>query len=397
MEVKDKISFEKVCRKKKMKNLIIMPMYKEYDYIELQLGVLSKQTVQDFDVIIVLNEVTDENRVYEIVDKAEGSYGIIVVKRKTDTGAAGAFWIGEKYAIENGYSNVILGESDAIPLQKDLIEILIAESKSAEAVAPKCQIVYEDKIIFESTGPHFYWLITTEMLKKVGLHYEPLYLGSEDRHLVYRIMEHGKIKHIDARVSHPYANPIFANFPKSIKYRIGHMIVSAIYIPKEFFFNILILLPVFFLFGTAVVRKGANYILSSLSKLEYGKELDFGKEPLKKENCIADWTITPIKCKGNNEIQFNREKNNEILEILPRLFRKKVLLHPTATHFMLLTMIVAKETWVKTRGGYSLMAENNSIVVHVLRMIVFVAALPAMLMVGLVLLLYIRWKKPLSR
>ncbi|NYZ74267.1 glycosyltransferase, partial [Candidatus Micrarchaeota archaeon] len=119
----------KEFRKKKANGLIIMPFYRAYDYLFKHLELLEAQTFQDFDLLIVLNSLSDEKKVLDFINQNKFGYGIIVAKRKEDTGSAGGFFTGEKYALENGYKYIIITDDDCLPVNKRHIETLVEEHR----------------------------------------------------------------------------------------------------------------------------------------------------------------------------------------------------------------------------------------------------------------------------
>ncbi len=75
---------------------------------------LSKQAFRDFDVIIVYGE--DD----EFLDDVCG-LPVVHIRRKADCGSAGGFYIGEKFAFDEGYDMVVLADNDALPDSDSLV------------------------------------------------------------------------------------------------------------------------------------------------------------------------------------------------------------------------------------------------------------------------------------
>jgi rhamnopyranosyl-N-acetylglucosaminyl-diphospho-decaprenol beta-1,3/1,4-galactofuranosyltransferase len=96
--------------------LVIMPFYNSYDYLSRHIELLKRQTFKGFDLLIVLSSVSDGKKVDEILGTAAPDYGIIAVKRKDDTGSAGGFYAGQKYALEHGYQYMVITDDDCLPV-----------------------------------------------------------------------------------------------------------------------------------------------------------------------------------------------------------------------------------------------------------------------------------------
>ena len=47
--------------------LIILPFYKEYEYLEKHLNYLNKQSFVEFDLILILNQVSEEEKIVQII------------------------------------------------------------------------------------------------------------------------------------------------------------------------------------------------------------------------------------------------------------------------------------------------------------------------------------------
>ncbi len=99
-------------RRKNSQVLIVMPFYDNYAAIAKHLELLSAQTTSDFDIVIVASVVSDEKKLREIIDGGNYKFGVALVKRKEDTGSAGGYFTGEKYALENGYRAILIGDDD---------------------------------------------------------------------------------------------------------------------------------------------------------------------------------------------------------------------------------------------------------------------------------------------
>jgi hypothetical protein len=77
-----------------------------------------------------------------------------------------------------------------------------------------------------------------------------------------------------------------------------------------------------------------------------------------------------------------------------RVFRKKALLYPINNYAVILSMLLAKETWVSASKGEFLLANGGNPPMHLLRLALFCFAFPVFLSLGM-LTFFINWaRKP---
>src|SRR5208283_4347411 len=184
--------------------LLIMPFYTNYQALFKHLDSLTKQTFTAFDVVIVANAVSDEKKIVNFIANGKFPFGIVLAKRKEDTGSAGGYFTGEKYALEKSYRAVIIGDDDCLPMDDRLIEKMVSEWKGgALAAGPECRFLMGDTVVYTNRALPFYNLIDIGLLKRGGLHYLPAYIGADDIDFTLRIAKGVKISQIDSYVTHP--------------------------------------------------------------------------------------------------------------------------------------------------------------------------------------------------
>jgi len=180
---------------------IIMPVYNEYTYLFKHLEVLSQQIFQDFDLIVILSNL-DTSAVVDELKKKELKYGLVVIKRKDDTGSSGGFYAGERYALAKGYKHLIMADVDCFPVDNDVIEKMMA-AKEAGWVAP-ILLMREGEHTMRDDILHCYNLLDINIFRKVGLHYPSIYIGGDDYEMELRIKRHGfRRKLVDVKCEHP--------------------------------------------------------------------------------------------------------------------------------------------------------------------------------------------------
>jgi GT2 family glycosyltransferase len=181
--------------RRRNKTAIIIPTYLKNELLQEHLARLARQSHREFDVIIIYGEKD------EFLDDACG-HSAVHIRRSVDCGSAGAFYIGEKYALSEGYENVILADNDCLPVSRTLVRELVRSIENGADVAmPR---ISEDGAIFTNFVIAQYGCIRAEALKKIGFSYLPFYFGGEDLELLDRLLKHGyPFVVIDEVASHP--------------------------------------------------------------------------------------------------------------------------------------------------------------------------------------------------
>lgn len=395
MKIDDHISYKREIIKKRVETLIITPIYLNYDLLSKHLELLSKQTTQNFDVILVLNVVTDEILVNEVINKQKPRYGITIVKRKEDNGSSGGFFIGELYALENKYSMIIYAEDDCLPDDEKLIFEMIDSSKKNDMGNARVRLKVDDSTWACGGGLHMYGYVKTEILRKVGLHYPPIYLGADDTEIGIRISKVAKWLEIENGATHPYLPPLFTDFKRSMLYRVNYIVFLEE--PIRFLSNFVVLNLIYIIFGSRIVRKAGTTIISNVLAFRFGKEaletFDGDVGVYRKEEEFKDRiTITP-KNKGHS-YNVKEKKLNEMFKAAKYVFGKEILIYPAPHELVLLSMVLAKKTYIASKKGCYLMSDNSNLILHLIKWILFVGVLPMFVLFGLVILSVNHFRKP---
>jgi hypothetical protein len=190
-------------RRKNTDCAIILPFNGETGCVRAHLRLLEFQTEQDFDVILVSSSSP-------VLEKkpARTRYGTVSIKLKKPLGA-GAFYVGQKYAFENGYRTIILADADALPAHRHLVGRLktaVASDNSAIHI-PKASSIRRGS---PSRSIHWYGAMHSRALAKSGFTFLPLYFGGVDDELQARMQDAGiRIRYLDGvSVSHPLYKPM---------------------------------------------------------------------------------------------------------------------------------------------------------------------------------------------
>ncbi len=379
--------------------LLIMPFYTNYPALFKHLDSLTKQTFTGFDVVIVANAVSDEKKVSDFIATGKFPFGIVLTKRKDDTGSAGGYFTGEKYALEKGYRAVIIGDDDCLPMDNRLIEKMVSEWKGgALAAGPECRFLMDDKVIYTNRALPFYNLIDISLLKKGGLHYLPAYIGADDIDFTLRVAKGVKISQIDSYVTHPARHSIFANFERSLLYRVNQMLLTVPECFVDYMYDFAVICPIYLIFGSSRAKAGAVHILKSVLAHRYGKKA-LPKDAGYQENAPEyDIIVSPLK-KGQGGYDYSAVRGGfgKLPGFSGMVRGKIVLLDMINNYAVLASMMLAKETWIESAKGTYLIARNSGIVQDLAKICLFVLVLPFFLIGGILTYLLNCLRKPDTR
>lgn len=391
-------------RRKRDDVLLVLPFYTNYQAMFSNLELLARQGCQDFDVIVVANAVSDEKKILEFVGKLGMRYGIVVAKRREDTGSAGGYFTGEKYALEKGYGAVVHVDDDCLPVSPDLLGKLIAKWKAgALAAGPECRFLLGSETIYSSKSTVFYGLVDCSLIGARGLHYVPMYIGADDLEFGYRVVHGERTEWVDSHVTHPARHSIFANFERSLLYRINTMLMV---IPRrldEYMYGFALVCPVYAIFGSERSRKGGLHMLRCVLAHRFGKdalpkEMAYAEKPPEKFGRI----ISSSRLRREKEaVHYDYSQIRGGFSRLPgfaaSVFGKAVLLDLVQNFSVLASMMFARETWIESNRGIYCISRNGNPAAWALKMLAFAAAFPPMVGLGL-LTFMINWaRKPDTR
>ncbi len=376
MAFQDLVSSIRVIRKSGSKTLVILPFYTEYGHLARHLSLLRKQTSRDFDLLIVMNAVTDETRVASIAEPAAPDFGIILAKRKEDTGSAGGFSAGQLYALENGYEWMVFTDSDCYPADERLIENLLANRQKGY-VRPECRLMSDGRAVEVNRGGNvaFYSLLSSQLVREYGIYYAPIYYGADDLEYIERIRE--TPFNVHSFCQHPYPAGAYRNFDKYVLYLVHLLIFTRN--ARSFLNNIVNLtvsLPVFLLFLPPYGRKGHWGAIRCLLAGIYGKP---AVEALRTR--YQD-SITEPDLKGFAAVSFESSYGSDTSYASSLMkpfahFRKDIIIEKSYSGFLTtLAALAARRAYCRLDGKAMLLADNSNPLLHALRLALFPAYIP---------------------
>lgn len=173
---------------------IIIPTFNSWKITAETIDKLLKQTSKDFDIVVV--DAGSNDYIY-LKKLYENNKRIVILHSPKDLGSAGSFWLGLKYAYEEGYKIFILSDNDAVPLSENLIEELIKEikSNSNQVVAPYEEgwIIYENqhnKKLKVNARPFHFLTLSRDIVKKIGFPSPEFFIWHDDGEYCERIRAH---------------------------------------------------------------------------------------------------------------------------------------------------------------------------------------------------------------
>ena len=135
-----------------MKICTVVVTYNRYELLKECLDSLLNQTYQN-DILLVNNASTDGTEKRIVEDGYLENKEIIYKRLEKNTGGAGGFYFGVKYALDNGYDYVWLMDDDAEP-ELNALELLVnnLDDEKYSAYAPKTLIGTKENNVISAFG-----------------------------------------------------------------------------------------------------------------------------------------------------------------------------------------------------------------------------------------------------
>ncbi len=135
-----------------MKICTVVVTFNRYELLKECLDALLSQTLKTH-ILVVDNASTDGTDIKIVEDSYLKNENIIYKRLTQNSGGAGGFHIGVKYALDNQYDYVWLMDDDAEP-ELDALEILVnnLDDTKYSAYAPKTFIGTKDNHILSTFG-----------------------------------------------------------------------------------------------------------------------------------------------------------------------------------------------------------------------------------------------------
>lgn len=258
---------------------IIIPTFNSHETTEKIINLLlTTQTNKNFDIIVVDCGSEDYKK---LVKKYRKEKRIIIIHTKEDLGGSGSFWLGIKYALEEGYEIFILSDNDCIPISPNLIEEIVKEIRKYKAVKPKD--ISKLEATFERIGAMHFLSLHKSLVKKIGLPRAEFFIYCDDVEY-YKRLE--KVKIVNSYYRHEEKNEFDPfNFSKRTYYHIrNNFFISYLeYIKnrniQSFLLNIIRTSYLLwkFLLPSLISKTPSKYIKFVLKVFNDSLEMKFGK------------------------------------------------------------------------------------------------------------------------
>lgn len=365
--------------------LVIMPAFREYDRIKKHLYYLSRQQSHDFDLVIVLNALSDETQALSIIDRAtkemKCGFGIAVLKRKEDSGSAGGFFTGQKYALEKNYAYQIFADADCYPTDPNLVGALISSGEH-DYVSHPVENTVNGKILVTTpiTVLAQYCLLSSRIVRKTGLYYLPLYMDSDDLEYMERL---GRKPYVVPNLAtHPIPYVGLRNLDRYLRSLTNALAISrSIRALVTAFLTIVALLSTLAIFSPPYGKKAHKAALRCLLTHAYGKHA----VPLLRTNFMDYASDEPADYSSPKPIRLGSAFGQDASGIMPyrvlrEIFRKRMLIEEVSSITLtLLTVVFSKKSYIRLDDGkLLLLCDNTNLAFHALKLVALCIYLPVL-------------------
>lgn len=181
---------------------VIIPVCNANDWIEKQFTQLSKQTYQDFDIIIVHGE---KDEFVEVPKKLN----VLQIREIGKNGAGGGYFVGEKKAMLDKYKYICMTDADCLPESSDLLENLVNKIDEDYDIALP-HVRYNDSNANKGFLSNHYGCVRRKVYDRIGFTYIPYFFGGEEFDRMCRMARKNmKMGWIDSIATHPTFPPVF--------------------------------------------------------------------------------------------------------------------------------------------------------------------------------------------
>jgi hypothetical protein len=336
------------CRKGGRRPIaIVIPTFRNNDLTDRHLKTLSSQDTQDFDVILVYGQ--DDGFLGDADNRVH-------IRRNADCGSAGSFFIGEGFALDNGYDKIILADNDCFPVSVDLVQKLgDAIDDGAEMVFPKIKdgAGKASPIMIVAQ----YGCISAETLRRIGLSYLPFYFAGEDIELLQRAKGR-RIAVVDAVADHRKEFSMFALDPRRVFYYNRGMMVTSIlrggrFKAFEHIFNML-------LFSIAMLPFRPDLSVPLLKAISSSADLRLFKDA-EAQGYLAIERGKDVRGIETDMLLSEKDKMTLVKPLLciPRFFGKEIIFKDTVGLGGLLASMTARRSWLRYKGECHKILDNK--------------------------------------
>lgn len=357
--------------------LLIMPYNSEIHDLGAHLRFLDRQSMQDFDVLVVAEAGSAAAPLLSLMKQKPHGFGIILGKKKERTGSAGAFFEGQKYALENGYSCMIHADVDCVPIDRQVVSALYKEREGGYASARVIGVRGGIRHEFAVPSPNHYTLFSEKTVRKYGLYYLPLFYYAEDGEYRERVKQRRVM--VPFRVTHPFKmEQAFERRDRAWYVQVNTLCAmreASTIVPSILMFAALFWLHAFFM-----TRKNREAAIRALSLL---LSFSFGKKALDSLSSLG-LQHDSVKCPadaGYGRVSFASKKYAG-MGLLGKLasmaggifegFRKRLVVESHFSYsWVALRCAFAREVYVKkTDGGCVQLCDNGGVLRHTAKLVV---------------------------
>ena len=364
---------------------VVIPVYNEYGALARHLSILKGQGFRRFDVFLVLSDIADFEKAW-LMAKKSGLCGI-VLKRESDTGSAGGFYLGASRALASGCKAVVFADVDALPCSSDVIALLWKKFESgADFAMSESRLSLDGKAVASERVLNQYSLVSARLAQKAGLHYAPAYLGADDAEYAQRLSRLCRPQPSGGQVSHPLMDFGSRGLSRSVAYSIN---LALLWIPEGwhyylYFFGLAV--PAFIFFGNGPSRKAGVHAMACLLGHRLGKGAYSGAARGETEGGAAgfDRLVSASKAglPGAQLLRYSYEggiagKAKNGLALSAGMFGKAVALKRVNMTTVAIAMALGRKAAIIGEDGRAeIVSDNGGALRHAAKAAAFAACLP---------------------
>jgi len=352
--------------------LLIIPCFNEYGVLLEHLRLLARQDFSGFDLLLVLGPDFPAGRLERHLRGKKYAFSITYAKRKEDTGSAGGFFTGQKYALENGYGHMMLADADCLPLDKTLLSGLWQArhnkvvSSSVRFIGPGGALLPANPVRGNSQSSFsFYTMMPCSLAMRHGLYFAPLYCGYEDAEYMHRLGIGRSF--VKSRTTHPGSKAAFFTRPeKALAYAANQAEFAPFpALPRFFLANCPLLASLFLFYG----RRGQGLVAGFFKSIFL---FAYGKRAIQIIRASA-----PAEAKARPELDASAiiAYAPQRLASIASFFRKDAEINPSSKigvkGILLLSALSRRLYWREPGKGRTLLCDNISALPHLLSIAIF--------------------------
>lgn len=384
MRYSELVSYTKEIRIRKADLLVVISSFNGYGLVERHLELLSRQTYQEFNVLLVLGVPFEDAKLVQWLEKRKFPFGVIIAKENERRGCSGGFFTGQKYALEKDYRYVIMADDDCMPVDRELLGELWRNRKALYVVPTTVFVEGSYRKKGFAAGPTQYSLYSTDIFRRYGLYYLPLFHGADDGEYMERVRE-APVR-LPNRTEHPYISGmrLFSMFDRQWLFLLQALIIMrswrmTLYNIAQLSFMAAVSLCFLPPYGRRVFANANRLLLTHTYGKKAGDMMRTGFETwitaAKEKDFSGFKKIDEREAGYIDRPGFSKLKS--IAEGSLALWRRDVLVENTYSFLRAFFLaIAARRLFVRMGAGkYLCFADNSSPLLHAAKLLLFVPAL----------------------